>query len=250
MASEKIHQYRLQYKKLLRYYPKPYYESFGESIEQTFADLLSEREKEGGELFTFAVWTFFETSTEIIKENIRLKLMQDTLKRLIIWAIIIALVLMIPLFARWPWNGFDFIFAIVVLYGAALAFELIARKMSNRSFKFAVGIAVISTLLLVWINAAVGIIGEDEWPNLMYLGIALFGIIGALLSRFRAKGLARTAFIMSAAVILAPIIVLLVAKPLIMENPGIAGVFAISAFFSISFALSGILFNKASVVKF
>jgi hypothetical protein len=35
----------------------------------------------------------------------------------------------------------------------------------------AVGIAVVSALLLVWINAAAGMIGDDNPANVMYVGV-------------------------------------------------------------------------------
>ena len=70
MASEPlIRRYRDRYAKLLRLYPKPYRERFGEAMEQTFNDLCRERVKAERGLFSFALWTFFETSAAIIREN-------------------------------------------------------------------------------------------------------------------------------------------------------------------------------------
>jgi hypothetical protein len=61
--------YRHWYANLLHFYPKPYRERFGESMEQTFNDLLRERKEAGGGLFGFVLWVFVETSTGIIREN-------------------------------------------------------------------------------------------------------------------------------------------------------------------------------------
>jgi len=70
MAPEPlIPRYRNCYSKLLRLYPKPYRERFGETMEQTFNDLCRERVKAERGLFGFALWTFFETSAAIIREN-------------------------------------------------------------------------------------------------------------------------------------------------------------------------------------
>lgn len=70
MASERlIQRYRNGYAKLLRLYPKPYRERFGEGMEQTFNDLCRERLKAEKGLFSFALWTFLETSLAIIREN-------------------------------------------------------------------------------------------------------------------------------------------------------------------------------------
>ena len=70
MASEAlIRRYRDRYAKLLRLYPRPYRERFGEAMEQTFNDLCRERVKAERRLFSFALWTFFETSAAIIREH-------------------------------------------------------------------------------------------------------------------------------------------------------------------------------------
>src|SRR5687767_4817170 len=69
MASEPFIRYRNCYAKLLRLYPKSYRERFGEAMEQTFNDLCRERVEAERGLFRFALWTFFETSAAIIREN-------------------------------------------------------------------------------------------------------------------------------------------------------------------------------------
>jgi len=70
MAAESlIRRYRNCYAKLLRLYPKPYRERLGEAMEQTFHDLCRERVKTKRRLFSFALWTFLETSAAIIREN-------------------------------------------------------------------------------------------------------------------------------------------------------------------------------------
>lgn len=62
--------YRNLYGKLLRFYPKPFREQFGEGMQQTFNDLCRERRVAGGLLLRFVLWAFFETATGIIKENL------------------------------------------------------------------------------------------------------------------------------------------------------------------------------------
>ena len=70
MASEDpIRRYRNRYAKLLRLYPKPYRERFGEPMEQTFNDLCHEHVKAGRGLFCLALWLFVETLAAIIREN-------------------------------------------------------------------------------------------------------------------------------------------------------------------------------------
>src|SRR5687767_12504628 len=50
-----LRRYRNRYAKLLRLYPKPYRERFGEAMEQTFHDLCRERVKTKSGLFSFAL---------------------------------------------------------------------------------------------------------------------------------------------------------------------------------------------------
>ena len=62
--------YRNLYAKLLRLYPRPYRERFGEGMEQTFNDLCRERGKAGKGLFGFVLWVFAETSAGIIQREL------------------------------------------------------------------------------------------------------------------------------------------------------------------------------------
>ena len=80
MAYEhSIRRYRHWYAKLLRLYLKPYYQRFGEGMEQTFNDILRGRaEKERG-LFGCALWMFVETSAGVIRENMTYIIEQNIL---------------------------------------------------------------------------------------------------------------------------------------------------------------------------
>jgi hypothetical protein len=71
MANDATARYRLWYRKLLRLYPQPHRERFGEGMEQIFNDLYSERKDAGLGSFGFLLWIFFETFAATIKENIR-----------------------------------------------------------------------------------------------------------------------------------------------------------------------------------
>jgi hypothetical protein len=65
----------------------------------------------------------------------------------------------------------------------------------NNTYKFAVGVALAAALILVWLSLGVGIIGRDGDPaNLMYFAVLAVGIIGALIARFRPRGMARALF--------------------------------------------------------
>ena len=77
-------------------------------------------------------------------------------KRLGIWALIVAALLMIPLIAKWPWTLSDFIFGAIMLFGSATIYELVTRNMKNAKYRLAVGIAILVILAIVWVGAATG----------------------------------------------------------------------------------------------
>ena len=70
----------------------------------------------------------------------------------------------------------------------------------KKLYGIAVGVALFAALLILWINLAVGIIGEpDDLANLMYIGVLAVGMVGAVFTRFRPRGMARSLFAMALA---------------------------------------------------
>lgn len=111
-----------------------------------------------------------------------------------------AFVLSVPLLAMQvtdevAWDLFDFAFAGALLVGTGLSFELAARKTDSPVYRFAVGIALAAAFLLVWVNAAVGLIGAaGNAANLMYVGVLAVGVSGAFVARLEPGGMARALF--------------------------------------------------------
>lgn len=70
------------------------------------------------------------------------------------------------------------------------------RLQSNTAYRCAVGVALTGVFLIVWLNAAAGLIGiEDDDPaNLLYVAVLATGCIGASIARFRPRGLTRAMF--------------------------------------------------------
>ena len=63
---------------------------------------------------------------------------------------------------------------------------------ASTMYRFAVCVTLAAALILIWLSLGVGIIGRDGDPaNLMYFGVLAVGIIGALVARFRPRGMAR-----------------------------------------------------------
>jgi len=205
---------------LLRLYPKPFRERFGEGMTQTFNDLCKERKEAGDGLFTFALWTFVETSAGIIRE--RFIMMRK--KNIIRIALATAFILLLPLLAMQftdevTWDVADFVIAGALLFGAGLTFELVGRKGGTIAYRAAIGVAVATALILVWMNLAVGIIGsEDNLANLMYIGVLAVGIIGAITARFQPHGMARALFATALAQMLVGVIALIAGLGTLMLN--------------------------------
>ena len=67
---------------------------------------------------------------------------------------------------------------------------------SNTAYRLAVGLALTAAFLIVWLNAAAGLIGiEDDDPaNLLYVGVLAVGFIGAVIAHLQPRGMARALF--------------------------------------------------------
>lgn len=119
----------------------------------------------------------------------------DLLKAAYIPAIGSTLFLIIPLTgmllsAGVNWGLFDFIFAWVLIFGSGFTYKFITSKISNTKYKAALGIAVFTSLFIVWSNLAVGIIGSEDNPvNLIYFVMLFAVIIGGVAVKFQPKGL-------------------------------------------------------------
>ncbi len=124
-----------------------------------------------------------------------------------------ALMLLTPLVAmqfteEMQWGAFDFAVAGALLFAACAAFELAVRMTGSASYRAAVGVAVAGSVFLIWVNLAVGVIGSEDNPaNLMFAGVLAVGLLGAVIARFQALGMARalvaTALTQAAAAVVA-----------------------------------------------
>ena len=162
------------------------------------------------------------------------------------WSIVVwgtaAFILLLPLVAMQftdevNWDETDFIVIGAMLAVACGTYELAARLAVNSAYRAGVGVAVVASFLLIWINLAVGIIGsEDNRLNLLYGGVLAVALAGALIGRFRPAGMAR-AFIAAA-----------VAQLLVGVVALTAGYFTLvlEAFFAGMWLISAALFRKSA----
>ena len=117
---------------------------------------------------------------------------------------------------------------------------------TNRiAYRFAIGMALTASCLLIWLSLGVGIIGTDGDPaNLMYFGVLAVGIIGAIISRFRPKGMAFTLLAMALTQALVVAIALIAGLGLPWSGP--VEIILLNGFFVAMFAGSAWLFKRAA----
>ena len=177
--------------------------------------------------------------------------MQKITKRLIVWTVVIAFILLIPLAMQFTnevqWN--EAIAYSVILLAVGGLYELwLWLQTRTRVYRIAFGVGLSGALFLGWVNGAVGIIGSEDNPaNLMYGAVFAVGLVGSLISRFKPRGMALTLFAAALVQLLIPVIALFIwpAKASWGEA-GVVGVFIANSIFALLFVGSALLFRRAS----
>ena len=238
--------YRTCYAMLLRLYPRPFRERFGEGMAQTFHDLCREHGDAKRGLRGLALWIFFETSVGIVRENTtHMSQLGKTMLRVALGALA---ALMVPLVASqvvegWHWGAGSFVFVYVLFFGTGMAYALIARKMGAWSYKAGVGVALVAAFGLGWSNM-VHVADSENPANLVYYSVLAVGGVGALLARLKARGLALTLFAMAATLALIAVMLPSGAPPDMARRMAVGhGVYVVL------FIASGLMFRHASLVR-
>ncbi len=127
--------------------------------------------------------------------------------RLAGWALVLA-VLLFPLVAmrfsaEVHWTGADFLLAALLLSGTGCCIELAVRYGRTGATRAGWVVVVLTSLLLIWINLAVGIIGSENNPlNQIYVLVLALVVFGAFGARFQPLAMSRvlwlTAFVQMA----------------------------------------------------
>ena len=167
--------------------------------------------------------------------------------RIVLWPGIVLLIsLALYLLAIWQWKPGAIVLALILLIGGAgLLYGMISKKMMNsRAYRVAVGAAIAAVLLLVWMNAAVGGILGDNPANMMYFGVLLVGLIGAVIAHLKPLGMSRALLASGFAIVLVPAIALIIGTPAFAN--GVVAVFGLHAFLAMLFIVSALLFQRAA----
>jgi len=241
-----VRRYRTWYAMLLRLYPRPFYDRFGEGMAQTFHDQCREYRDARKGLFGLALWVLFETSVGIVRENTtHMPQLGKTILRVALGALVL---LMVPLVASrfvpgWNWPPAAFLRVYVLFFVTGMVFALVARRMGAWSYKVGVGVALVAGFALGWSNM-VHVADSENPANLWYYSVLAVGAVGALLARLRAPGLARTLFVMAATLALIAVILPSGAPPDMARRMAIGhGVYVVL------FTASGLLFRHASLAR-
>lgn len=254
-----IQRYRRWYGQLLRFYSQPHYARFGQEMEQTFVDVLRERGEDGRSVNRYALWMLGDTAKGIVKDKLGVFTMNN--KRILRPAMITAALLLIPYFIMkfqvvppdpsrpgdqgFNWSVGDFAFMGALIFSAGFTFEFISSRSRDLRYRAGVALGVLTGLLLIWMNLAVGFIGDDNPANLFYLFLPLVGLIGAIATRFTSQGMSRTLFVLAAAQMVIPVIA--VATWPADFAPGMPQVFGLSAVVALMWASAGLLIQQASL---
>ena len=118
--------------------------------------------------------------------------------------------------------------------------------MTSGTYKSAVGLALVTAFILVWIIGAVGVLGADGDPaDLMYLGVLAVGIVGAIIARFQPRGMARAMRATAVAQMLVAMVALILGQQH-LPYMSVFEILSLNGFFAALFLGSARLFRKAA----
>ncbi len=229
---------------LLRLYPRPFRERFGEGMAQTFHDLCQERKGARRGLFGFALWIFCETSVGIVKENTtHMPQLGKTILRVALGALAVWMAPLVAsqFFEDWHWGVGGFVRVYVLFFGTGMVFALVARRMGAWSYKAGVGVALLAGFALGW-STMVQVADSGHPERLWYQSVLVVGAVGACMARLKARGLAWTLFAMAATLALIAVTLPSGAPPYLARNMAIG-----HGVYTALFTASGLLFRHASL---
>lgn len=154
--------------------------------------------------------------------------------------------LTVPAIAMWldapgvHWTASDFVVMGLLLATACGLYELGARISGSVAYRAGFGLAALTGFLTVWVNLAVGMLGDEGNPaNLMFAAVLAVAAIGALLAWFRAAGMAKA--------MLAAGVAQLAAVAIALAMGGYAPLeLGLSACFALPWFAAAVLFARAA----
>lgn len=98
------------------------------------------------------------------------------------------------------WTAADFLFAAAMFGTVGGLLELAVRASGDWSYRLGAALGLLTGLLLIWSDLAVGYIGDGGSAiNTVFLAIPALALVAAALVRFRAEGMALIMLVAAAA---------------------------------------------------
>jgi hypothetical protein len=98
------------------------------------------------------------------------------------------------------WSLSDFVAMGVLLGTIGLGIEFLVRQSGSTAYRLGAVVAMLTALLTIRTNLAVGMIGDEDNPyNLAFFGILFLALIGAIVVRLRPAGMAAAMSVAAAA---------------------------------------------------
>lgn len=120
-----------------------------------------------------------------------------------------------------------------------------AASAARRSYALAAVLAVGTALVLVWMAGALGIIGAGGEPDRLYVAVLGTGVVGSVIARFRARGMAWAMAATSAATVLVGLVALLRGDAG-LPGASVAEILGLTLFFAVPWAASAWLFLRSA----
>jgi hypothetical protein len=170
---------------------------------------------------------------------------RETRWRIARWMFALAL-LLLPLVAMQftaevAWTPLDFAFFGAMLLTVGVTYEFATWHAKSAAYRAGVGVALAAAFVLVWAIGAVGVIDGSDG---LYLGVFAVAIGGAVIARFRPRGMAIA--LVATALAQAVVTVYAIGAGLVPAENTVSQVLAIGAFFVTLWLASAWLFGRAA----
>ncbi len=147
------------------------------------------------------------------------------------------------------WTLLDYVLFTLLLSGPLIALWYFLRSERKVFYRLGVLFAAVGVFLVLWVNGAVGILGEaGSHASMIYVVIPFIALAGAFKTRARTKGLTMTMLILVGAMALIPLFALVLGL-ITFEAVMIGETAFISVTLAIPFLVAAMLFRISDDVN-
>jgi hypothetical protein len=144
------------------------------------------------------------------------------------------------------WSISDFTIVGVLIFATALSYRVVTQRVAGLAYKLAFAMALGTTLVMIWANLGVGLIGSGpNAGNLLFIAVLAVAVFGSVQARLNASKMERVMYATSLAIGFLAIIALLTG----MQNyPGssVVEILSVCGFFATLFFVAGLMFRFAA----